>query len=418
MSTPVVNIWDARTPGARSTTAKAPTSDATWRLEGLRAQGTAWVYYSSPDQKHLRRPVILADGFSMGASSLDMLWDGLENGQYPFVSKLREQGFDVILLGFDERSASILDNAELAIACIRKAIAEREGSAKLTVGGFSMGGLVTRYALAKMETNKEEHETSTYLSYDTPHRGAWLPIAVQAFAHFVKDNWGDTPNYGEHLSRFSHMVNSPAARQLLRWHIATVGAEAGEDQERTDFLEALERVGTWPQRPRLLGVANGVGTGVGNGIPAGTPAMISHGEHLGGTHLDTQAEGSPVVAQLCKAGDRPIDVSTRAIPDIDGAPGGLFPEAALLPGRPANFGTAAMLVELLEGQAPELVYNATTFVPTVSAVATGDIDNRDTLYSKVDRDSSELHDFACAGDNQGHTVMTEELGQWIVDQLR
>lgn len=419
MSTPVVNIWDARTPGAKSTVSQAPASDATWRLRALRNEGTAWVYYSSPDQKHVKRPVILADGFSIGPSELNVLWEGLENGHFPFVSKLREQGFDVILLGFDERSASILDNAELAIECIRRTIADREGSTKLTVGGFSMGGLVTRYALAKMEANHENHETSTYLSYDTPHRGAWLPIGVQAFAHFVKDNWGDHPQFGETLSKFSHMVNSPAARQLLRWHIATVGAKAGQDQERTDFLDALERVGNWPQRPRLLGVANGLGTGVGNGIPAGVPAMTSNGPYLGGTHLDTQASGNDrIVAQLHKAGETTIDVSTSGIPDIDGAPGGLFPEAANMQGGPANFGSAAMLVELLEGEAPQLTYNATTFVPTVSAVATGDIDDRDTLYGKVDLDYSDLHDFACASENQGHTVMTVKLGQWIVDQLR
>ncbi|MGW3462382.1 hypothetical protein ACWDE9_23525 [Streptomyces olivaceoviridis] len=59
--------------------------------------------------------MILADGFAVGGSNGYELDDGLENGDYPFISTLRENGFDVILLGFNERSASVLDNADAAI---------------------------------------------------------------------------------------------------------------------------------------------------------------------------------------------------------------------------------------------------------------------------------------------------------------
>ncbi|MFF9815064.1 hypothetical protein [Streptomyces sp. NPDC014006] len=44
--------------------------------------------------------------------NVNALWEGLENGAFAFVSALRERGFDLVLLGFGERSASILDNAE------------------------------------------------------------------------------------------------------------------------------------------------------------------------------------------------------------------------------------------------------------------------------------------------------------------
>ncbi|WP_329203272.1 MULTISPECIES: esterase/lipase family protein [unclassified Streptomyces] len=403
MSTPVVNILDRLSP-ERAVLPKAASWDDRWSLAG----GTAWVYYSRPGQTKVRRPVILADGFAMGPSDPDVLWNGLENGRFPFVTKLREQGYDLVLLGFDERSASVIDNADTAIDCIKKTIANREGSASLTVGGFSMGGLVTRYALAKMGN---EHQTSTYISYDTPHQGAWLPIAVQGFAHFVKEHWGSA---NELMRHFSTLVNSPAARQLLRWHIATPSATAGQDQARTDFITALEEVGYWPAGVRRFGVANGSGTGAGNGIPAGTPAMSSSGPVLGGTTLNTQATGAQTVARLQKAGSEPVLVRTDGLPDIDGAPGGLFPEAELLPG---NFAIAAMLAMLLDGEPAQLAHPTSTFVPTISAVAAGDIDNRDALYSKIDPTNSELDDFLCADGNEGHTVMTERLGRWILDHL-
>ncbi|MEU0252142.1 hypothetical protein ABZ299_06415 [Streptomyces sp. NPDC006184] len=414
MSTPVVSIFTPLSPpeAAPRALAAAP-YDTHWPLDG----GTAWVFYSSPDQTHVRRPVILADGFSLGASNVDALYEGLENGAFPFVSALREQGYDLVLLGFDERSASITDNAAVAIECIKKAIDDREGSAQLTVGGFSMGGLVTRYALAKLGSEGFRHETATYLSYDTPHRGAWLPVGVQAFAHFVKKHWGGMPLVGELLGRFSTMVNSPAARQLLRWHVETAEATADQDRARTDFLDELERVGSWPAGVRLLGVANGAGNGIGNAIPKGVPAMSSTGPVLNGTQLFTQDIGNPVVANLHGANKESVVVRTDGLPDIDGAPGGLFPVTPGLPGNPANFGTAAMLAEVLDRKPAELVYNASVFVPTVSAVAAGDIDDRHMLYGKIDPEASELDDFLCAGENEGHTVMTEELGRWILERI-
>lgn len=175
-----------------------------WDLPG----GTAWVYYGEGNTG-LVRPVIFADGFSMGPSELEFSWEIMEFGDYALISELRRRGHDVILLGYQERSASILDNSRTARAAILRAIEERQGDTPLAVGGFSMGGLVTRHALAKLETEGVDHQTALYFSYDSPHRGAWIPIALQAFAHYIKDL----------DSRFSDQINSPAAQQLLWRHI-------------------------------------------------------------------------------------------------------------------------------------------------------------------------------------------------------
>ncbi len=410
---PVVSIWGTP-PGAQPAPAQADPWDTKWDLRN----GTAWVFYSSSGQRAVKRPVIVADGFAIGPTDPHIFYRGLENGDYPFISKLRENGFDVVLLGFKNRSASILDNAEVAIECIRRAIDDRQGSAPLTVGGFSMGGMVTRYALAKMESLRERHETSDYFSYDTPHRGAWLPLGVQAFAHFVKDHWGKTNPL---LSLYSDLVNSPAARQMLRWHLATganatLDVAAGQDQARTDFLDALKRVGDWPQQPRLLGVANGTGTGAGNNIPADSPAMDTPGPEVA-AQLRTQGQGKKTVAQMRELGQAEVSIHTTGFPELDGAPGGLFPKAPLLDDA-ANFGMAAALAKIVNNRLAELAHNASTFVPTISAVSSADIDDNTALYTKINPDHSDLNDFLCATTNEGHTVMTRELGQWIVAKLQ
>lgn len=255
-----------------------------WDLPG----GTAWVYYGE-GHTGLTRPVIFADGFNTGPSSLDFSWEIMEFGDYALISELRRRGHDVILLGFHERSASILDNSRTAQAAILHAIAERQSNTPLAVGGFSMGGLVTRHALAKMESQGIDHQTSLYFSYDSPHRGAWIPIALQAFAHYIKDL----------DSRFSDQINSPAARQLLWRHIDRWDGTPDQSDERAAFLAEMRAVGEWPHRPRLIGVANGVANGTGTDVQPGELALEGKGLSVVGTKLYTQAPGDhELVAKL------------------------------------------------------------------------------------------------------------------------
>jgi hypothetical protein len=132
-----------------------------WNLNG----GQAWVW-RVPGNETLTRPVIIADGFSGGASALEEwlpLWEesGAEGVHY-WGTQLHEQGRDVIVLGYASRNAAIRANANVAIECIRRATDERAGDEPLVVGGLSMGGLVTRYALALMENQPDGHEVGTY----------------------------------------------------------------------------------------------------------------------------------------------------------------------------------------------------------------------------------------------------------------
>ncbi|MGV9774916.1 esterase/lipase family protein [Streptosporangium sp. NPDC003464] len=416
MSNPVVDIWGPAAPIAHLSYPSAPEPHEEWSLSG----GTAWVYYSPLNRRQLVRPVILSDGFSSGSSNLDQLWHGLEeNGDYRFVSELHATGRDVIILGYDDRTASITDNADTAIDCIRRAVSERVGRAKLVVGGFSMGGLVTRYALAKMERDPAlpDHETSLYFSYDSPHHGAWFPIALQAFTHFATDNWGDDPNVGPYLRQLSGLLNSPAARQMARWHIEKVGDTPQSAPERVAFLQKLDELGGWPRDVRKIGVANGVDTGVGNGVQAGARAVRCNGQTLHDTWLNTQAQGDQTVARLHKTDDgEPTSVRTSGLPDIDGAPGSLFtmPSSA---GDAGSFGMAAALMALLGNTVDPDVIGTSCFIPAISALAAGDIDDSKALYRPITPDRSALDAFVCTSRNEGHTTMTEELGAWIVNEI-
>ncbi|MFD7498004.1 esterase/lipase family protein [Streptomyces sp. NPDC059832] len=370
-----------------------------WDLPG----GTAWVYYGEGNTG-LVRPVIFADGFNMGPSELEFSWQIMEFGDYALISELRRRGHDVILLGFHERSASILDNSRTAQAAITQAITERLGDTPLAVGGFSMGGLVTRHALARMETDRIDHQTGLYFSYDSPHRGAWIPIGLQAFAHYIKDL----------DSRFSGQINSPAARQLLWRHIAKWDDTPDQSNERAAFLAEMAAVGEWPQRPRRIGVANGVADGTGTDVRAGELALEGKGLSIVGTKLYTQAPGpDELVAKLRVVTLKTNEVRTNGLPSIDGAPGGSL----------EGFGILADGLNALSpflGFKTDVRIRSHCFVPAVSAVDIRDLDTDEELYadiSSLPEGESGLDEFKLASRNEGHTLVTEELSTWLLDRL-
>ncbi|GLX52490.1 hypothetical protein Shyhy01_54400 [Streptomyces hygroscopicus subsp. hygroscopicus] len=372
-----------------------PPRDNEWSLP----EGFAWVFHGQGNPG-LVRPVIISDGFSLGRSELDKLYQFLES-DYPFISELRRRGRDVILLGYNERTAAIQTNARAATAAILRADAEKLGGERLVVGGFSMGGLVTRYALAELESQRIDHQTGTYFSFDTPHRGATIPVGVQAFSYFI-------PFPG---NAFARQMDSPAARQMLWQHYDKDTGKIGVAPERRQLLDELARLGGWPRIPRLLGVANGRGDGVG--LPEVRPGETAlRVERIyPGTTFYTQAQGDDVTAAYLNRRFPKAEktITTNGFPEVDGAPGG-------------TLHTYRILADALEkaGGTVDLRHPDICFVPTVSAVSVRDIGRQEDLYVNVDGlppDESDLDDFLCSSTTTTHTAVTGELGGWLVDRL-
>ncbi|MBV8096338.1 MAG: hypothetical protein JO110_24485 [Acetobacteraceae bacterium] len=280
-----------------------------------------------------------------------------------------------------------------------------------------MGGLVTRYALAKMEHegDADAEEVALYWSYDSPHRGAWIPVAVQAFAHYIRAS----------DDRFSEYINSAAAQQLLRWHIATSDAKPEISEKRQDFLEELKKVGWWPQKPRKIGVGNGLGNGQGNGYEPGALALEGKGLNITGTKLKVQSAGNNQLVAELRVAPRLVKTEVRTseiFTTMDSAPGGTLD----------SFGIVADALNTLTKNNPVLALRSEAhirwhcFVPSVSAVAIRDVDTEDDLYTNIDRldpSESELDEFRLVRpedeepENQEHTLMTEELCSWILERL-
>jgi hypothetical protein len=407
-------------PGAQA----APEPDDTWELEG----GTAWVW-RVPGSEGLTNPVIIADGFSGGASKLEE-WAGLWaqsdiEDVYPWGTKLHEKERDVIVLGYDSRCAPIRDNAEVAIECIQRATAKRTGTKPLVVGGLSMGGLVTRYALAKLEKEDPEHEVGTYFSYDSPHQGAWIPISLQVFAHFLAglaDLLNVPPAENEEkkkqLKALSDLINSTAARELLWKHTAThqnLDAQFDPDPARGEFLSALAALESTPSTLKKLGVANGRGDGEPLlGVTPGAPNLVWPRKLIPdtliygpGATLYAQKDGNDqLVAKLQKAAlAGEITVKTTGIPALDGAPGGMLD----------SFGLAGQALKDAGYQAT-VAFPDVCFVPVASAV---DLAEPSDPFKPIDEIVGEsfLHEYKVASQNERHTLLTQELCDWLTEQF-
>ncbi|MQY15774.1 hypothetical protein SRB5_59650 [Streptomyces sp. RB5] len=130
---------------------------------------------------------------------LHTLQSGADHPAYSLRQALYNQSLDLVLVSFLP-GARLGDRHLTAQTAVQRALASRTGDAPIAVGGTGDGALAARYALAAMEAKMIDHQTGSFFTCD------------QA-----------TPTDGE--------------------------------------AEALRQVGSWPRRPRRLGLAGDGGTG-------------------------------------------------------------------------------------------------------------------------------------------------------------
>lgn len=146
--------------------------------------------------------------------------------------------YDFIYVDWYDSTEDIRDNAHLLIKIIKE-INQRKAADGCTertiVMGQSMGGLVTRVALCMMEEEGEAHGISTYISHDSPHLGANVPLGALYFVHHALSyisgyqNAIDlvdiflTKDLDDAKRIFWEMIHSPAVQQMLVNHLDTDG---------------------------------------------------------------------------------------------------------------------------------------------------------------------------------------------------
>ncbi len=142
----------------------------------------------------LNRPIIIISPYDPeNSNSFDVIYDMVDQQKLPnmgrILGSLRATDHDIVILNYGAASRGyIQQNAFAMIEALQKIEqfrATRTVGEPMVVLGMSVGGLVARYALAYMETNNIAHNVATFISYDTPHQGANIPVGLQRFTPFL-----------------------------------------------------------------------------------------------------------------------------------------------------------------------------------------------------------------------------------------
>jgi hypothetical protein len=402
-------------------------------------KGEFQIYYDN-EAGLLDKVIIVCDGFDPGdGRKVPDIYNLLNYGSpvQNLGNNVRDLGYDVVVLNFPQYTrpdgTTIIDggvdyiqrNAKVMIELINYINANKVGNQELVVIGPSMGGLITRHALRYMEMNGMDHKTRLWLSFDSPHLGANVPIGMQHMFNYLA--------YDSSISDLTvraivdSMLKSPAARQMLLDHFeahllngnltdfdqtTAMLLPLGHPTHRNIFQNELNTMG-FPQNLRKIAIANGAG----NGAMTGTPGMtVINGLDMPDSSGFTRAlldlnftpttNGNIRVSRVRKQAWTLFWVTvgtgqTNArsfsyTAGLDSAPGGQFDIDALA----ASAGSNVTLTRFLNGMAIKKF----DFIPTQSSLA---ITSTNNWYANVTGSSASAFDaYSVPTTNEGHVTLT------------
>ena len=226
--------------------------------EGIPITGQALVKLG--DDEIFDKPLLLIEGFDPNIQNNnpsygygDLNWEVLWNceGNFnsaldalsPLLDSLLQEGFDFVFLDFQNGTQSIAHQSALLEYVLNLCSNYKSGYEPLVLIGPSMGGVVGRYTLRKMELQGSAHCVRLFIALDSPFRGAHLPVSLQEAISFFSTISADAAALQEALL-------SPAAGELLvgsPFHAPSVRAE----------LESFQSAHGLPTHSFNLGIANG-----------------------------------------------------------------------------------------------------------------------------------------------------------------
>jgi hypothetical protein len=368
--------------------------------------GEAYVYRSDANAS-LTLPAILVEGFDIDNS---MYWDELYEltSKEGLVDSLRAMGYDAVVLNFTDGVDYIQKNAFVLVELIQQIQAMIAPDRDVVIVGASMGGLVTRYALSYMEHHSLHHRVRLFVSFDSPQKGANIPLGAQHWVDFFSGQSADAAALLEGL-------NSPAARQMLVYHhTKTPTTTAGPDPLKAGLEADLAAVGDYPAFPRIVAVANGSGTQTGQGFSPGQQIVsweyssflvdiVGNVWAVSGGPTQQIFNGLIDIILLPKEEE---SISVTGTMPYDNAPGGYRSSMAQMDSTDAPYGDIVAL------------YPNHCFIPTISAL---DLATDDLFYDIAgDTDILTLTPFAAVfvpATNQEHIEITSETVQWFVNEF-
>jgi hypothetical protein len=194
--------------------------------------------------------------------------------------------------GMQHGGDSVQDNAIVVKDILAFADAHRIDRKNITIAGISMGGVISRFALAELEQNGGKHNVGTYISYDAPHRGANVPQSIQNLLplmdqtvgevnNYINQNLSLVKNFGPFKTKIEASIGDGGTTDKIRQAIDTatgqtltsmIGSQllldnVFGDQAQQDFQTDLDNLG-YPTSTVNIAITNGsvAGTQLDNSL--------------------------------------------------------------------------------------------------------------------------------------------------------
>ncbi len=193
--------------------------------------------------------------------------DGIPSGDSFLNQIVDTHGYHVHVLEYADENASIKDNAILLERFLTDENSEvraryQQDGTRAIVFGWSMGGLIARYALNDLESRGVDHYTDLYISHDAPHRGAYIPTTVEAFAGILlsalngSDRSSSFRGFIEIIETAVDKFNTPAAREQLKIQIGSNARETASATVQRRYREIAAAPDTAASHPDYYKLRN------------------------------------------------------------------------------------------------------------------------------------------------------------------
>lgn len=167
-------------------------------------------------------------------------------------------GFDICFVDFHSGEEYIESNGEALYSILvqlHNQLVENNSSEKMVVCGASMGGLVARYAINKLEAEGHTDWVEKFVSFDSPQMGANIPLSLQYTLKHLKGIGSDVQEKYDKLT-------CPSASQLVNYSCLETNlispityTTPSPSIERTEML-SNPYMG-WPQHCTKIAISNG-----------------------------------------------------------------------------------------------------------------------------------------------------------------
>ena len=414
------------------------------------------IFYS-PDGV-LDKPIFLIDGFDpLDSRNINTIYQALNYSGGNLGDIVRDNGYDVVVLNFPtyfreedqvwiKGGADYIErNAMLLVELIKYINNLKVGDKQNVIIGPSMGGLVARYGLNYMESIGLDHETRLYISFDTPHAGANVPIGFQHMFNYLAyglNTWAGDFSVESLRPLVDGMLKSPAGRQML-WdhfepHLVDGGPEFNNNSALPQphpffdiFYNAIDTVNSseFPQNTRNVSIINGSSPGApfydlnGNAVSPGQQVLDAFMPGVAeGTDAYLDAWFTPYATQTATVSqifvDAPwfcfCDITSLAVAQshghtdgIDTAPGGLFDISELA----ATYATTDPVVDSFISQLQTSYF---TFIPSISSM---DYFTNNWYDQMTNPDNTPFDAWSMPTQNEGHVQLTPQNVEFALNEI-